>query len=233
MQKIDVVNKALGKIGGAGDQVNGEAFLANLNGADKVTKWVLAIYDQIRQKVITDLALEKCPFIETRKYADLGNMIAAADLPIIGGWSYGFDLPQGCLIVVRQLEEKFPQVLAGTLSPVSVGTRNEYQFDTMLNKDSDGRILVTNDLCNADNDSAFIEYCIDQTAEAMWCVPFIECMATLLAAELCPLIGKDLKTRAALMQEYIQLCIPFAKSYNQSQYNNYAAKVPDYKGGRA
>jgi len=60
----------------------------------------------------------------------------------------------------------------------------------------------------------------------------VECIATLLAAELCPIIGRNLEVRQRLLLEYKELTVPDAKRFNQSQFNNSAKTVPDYSGGR-
>jgi hypothetical protein len=221
---LEIINKALGKIGGAGDQVNGEAFLTNLNGTDKVTTWAVALYSQVRQKTIVDLASKRAPFRETLKYADLGDPIAAASLPEIGGWEYAFTVPSDNLYIIKQFEEEY--VTCQHESP-------EYQFETILDAAGTGWLLLTNNLSNSDNDSAYIQYVIDQITPALFSIPMIEAIACQLAAELCPLIGKDMKTRAAVIAEYDRLVLKRAQIANQSQQNNYVHHVPDYSGGRS
>jgi len=216
---LTIANKAGGRIGGFGDQLNGDAFLPNLTGTDKVTNWVNLLFPQVRQHVICDLAKAKSPFRETVKYADLGDSLDIADCPEIGEYEYAFDLPDDYLCMVRLLDEDF-------------SLKREYQFETIINKDGDGWILLTDYLTNADGTSAFIEYCIDQDNPALFSDAFVECFATLLAAELCPVLGRDIKTRQQMLLEYEQLSKPNAKSYNQSQLNNEAHYVPDYLGGR-
>lgn len=223
--QVAVVNKALGKIGGAGDQINGEAFLTNLNGTDKVTTWVNSCYSPVCQKVITDLAALDCPFRETLKYADLGAEVDTDDLPEIAGWEHAFDLPADCLAVVKQFEEEDDDG-----EPEADYT---YQFEKILNKLGTGWLLLTNNYSNADGDSAYISYVIDQTDETLWSEALIDCVATYLAAELCPVLGKDIKTRFAMLQEYNERAIPEAKRFNMTQLNLTAATVNDYKGGRS
>ncbi len=67
----------------------------------------------------------------------------------------------------------------------------------------------------------------------MFSPAFEECIATLLAAELCPIVGRDLETRQAILAEYKALTVPEAKNYNQSQYNTYSKAVPNFLGGRS
>ena len=71
--ELSIINKAGGKIGGFGDQLNGHATLANLTGTDKITVLCNAIFPQCRQKVIIDLASRGATFQCARKYADLGT----------------------------------------------------------------------------------------------------------------------------------------------------------------
>lgn len=306
---LTLANKAGGKIGGFGDQLNGNAFLPNLTGTDKVTSWVNLLLPQVRQHVICDFAKIKAPFVETRKYADLGdelkqndNVITSitvgatpfavtvtteeaheystndtvmlfgiqgtggitslnntlykitkttdyaftlstsagvaivgsvdwvytvdtgisSDCPEIGKYEYAFTLPSDFLCMSRLLNEIY----------YCQGKTREYQFETILNKDNTGYLLLTNELTNLAGTSVFIEYCIDQTNPALFSDAFAECFATVLAAELCPIVGKDIKTRQQMLLEYEQLSKPSAKGYNQSQFNNEAHVVPNYLGGR-
>ena len=151
--------------------------------------------------------------------ADTGRVTS---LPEIGDWEYAFALPSDYLAMVKVFDE---------LSSISTGSR-ECQFSVVMNIDNDGLLLLTNDLTNADGDGVFIEYVIDQTSEAMFSEYLVECIATLLAAELCPVIGRDLKTRNAILLEYEKLSVPQAQAFNQGQLNNYSKIVPDYLGGR-
>jgi hypothetical protein len=147
-----------------------------------------------------------------------------SQLPAIGEWEYAFDLPSDCFVVVSQLDEVFASVEE---------KRREYNFDTMLNRSSTGKILVTNDLCNAVGDSAFIQYCIDQADPTLFSYNFRECLTTLLAAELAAfLVTNDgQKRRYFLFQEY-STCVQSAKVFNQSQFQNSKKITPDYLGER-
>lgn len=210
--KLQIVNRALGMISGAGDQINGQAFLPNLTGSDAVTNLINTVYDQIRQQVITDLALRKTPFRETVKYADLGAEVDT-DLPEIGAWEYVFELPDDCFIVVMQFKED---------CLCSQKQLPDYQWEKILNSDGDGWLFLTNTLSNIDGDSAYIQYCIDQDDESMWSAPFASCVSCLLAAEIAPIINKNDEARKGFLAEYNTLWIPLAKRFNQSQYNYYA-----------
>lgn len=306
MALVDIANNALGKIGGAGDQLNGEAFITAAlltANADKVSKWVNTKYPIIRKKILADFAAMQCPFRESLKFADLGDDLKEDDVdistivssggvvtvttdevhsrstgdtvfladikgtlvtslngttktitvvdttsftldsvtgtsswdhtedtgivsyvPEIGAWTYAFSLPSDYFAMVRHCDESYT---------TKDGVRKEYQYQPILNKDNDGLILLTNTLSNADADSAYIEYVIDQTGFTLFSSAFEECIATLLAAELCPIIGRNLEVRQRLLLEYDQFTVPNAKRFNQSQQNNSAKTVPDYSGGRS
>ena len=112
------------------------------------------------------------------------------------------------------------------------GVKTEYQNKPILNKDGDGLILLSNSLTNRNGNGAYIEYCIDQTAFAIFSPALDECIATLLAAELCPIVGRDLETRQALLAEYDRFTVPEAQRNNQSQANKTARHIPDFSGGR-
>ena len=305
-EAVDIVNMALGKIGGAGDQVDGSAFVSSLSDTDSVSSFCNTAYPQVRKKVIIDLALRDAPFRETAKYADLGADIKALDKdistievgasptytitvttdedhdlstgdtvallkidgdggitglngttytitvtdtdvftlddttgdsdydhtadsgvvslsPDVGGWLYVFDLPSECIAVVKQLDETFTNYLKH---------RTKYRFETALNKDSDGLVLMTNNYTNASGDGAFVQYVIDQDDPTIFCNELIECIATRLAAELCPVVGRSLKTRQEMMMEYLQVKIPEAMAYNLGQFDNRSKPETDYLGGR-
>ena len=307
MALVDIVNNALGKIGGAGSQINGEAFMTAAlltANADKVSTWCNEKYPVVRQKVIEDFAAMLCPFPETLKFADLGDDLKQDDVaistivsvggvvtfttdevhnrevadtvfladiegtlvtslngntyaiatvpttttftltgvtgtaswshtedsgivsyvPEIGQWSYAFSLPSDFFVMVRHCDETYTS---------REGVRREYQYRIILNKDGDGFILLTNDLTNANADGAYIEYCIDQTTFSLFKSAFTECIAILLAAELCPIIGRTLEIRQRLLVEYEQKTVPEAKRNNQSQKDNSAKFVSDFSGGRS
>jgi hypothetical protein len=224
MTNTEIANKALGKIGGAGDSETGTGFISDINSAtDKVAKQCATLLPQCIEKVIIDLASLQCPFRETLRYADLGAEVADEDLPETGEWIYAFNVPGDCLAIVTQFNED---------SLGSDEVRTEYKFDKILNKGNSGLLLLTNNLTNTDGTSAFIDYVINQTNTVVFSMPFIECIATLLAAELCPLLGKKYEMRQTILIEYKQLSIPAAQTFNQSQFNNYAKTVDSYLGGR-
>jgi len=144
--------------------------------------------------------------------------------PEMGAYQYAFTLPSDFYVLVRQTDEVYT---------VLEGVQQEYQCKKILNRDGDGLILLTNDLTNEGGDSAYIEYCIDQETFTLFSPAFEECIAMLLAVELCPILGRDLETRQKLLVEYKKITIPDAKRFNQSQLNNHSRIIPDYSGGRS
>lgn len=161
--------------------------------------------------------------IGTADWSHTGNTGKVSKVPEIGGWTYAFDLPSDCIAVARQLDEAFAS---------STKNRQEYRFDTILNRARDGKILVTNRLSNSEADSAFIEYCIDQETTTLFSYALEECIICLFAAEICPVSGKDLEVRVALMQEYLQITLPNALAYNGSQSDNMAKQIQSYLSSR-
>lgn len=143
-------------------------------------------------------------------------------VPELGPWQYAFDLPSDYFAMVRQTDELF-----------TTGVKKEYQYRTILNRDADGYLLLTNNLTNLKADSAYIEYTFDLQTFTVFSSGFEECIATLLAAELCPVVGRDLETRQAILTEYQALTVREAQRNNQSQFNNEAHKVNDFSGGRS
>jgi hypothetical protein len=145
-------------------------------------------------------------------------------VPEIGPWQYAFKLPSDYFCIVRQTDE----------SPsTQKGVKTTYQNKPILNKDGNGFILLTNSLTNLGGDTAYIEYCIDQTTFSLFSPEFEECIAMLLAAELCPIVGRNLETRQAILAEYEQKTIPDAQRAIQSQGDNTSRFIPDFSGGRS
>lgn len=221
MTETDIANRAAAKIGGFGDQATGSGIIASIDDPDKVSAWCKQLMPSCRRKAIIDLASSKAPFRETVKYADLGA--ALTSYPEIGSWDYAFNLPGDCLSVVRQISQDFVPAI----------DIYEYLFEQIVSTTGNSKILLTNDLTNTDEDSAFIQYVIDQTNTNMFSEVLAECIATLLAAELCPILGKDLKTRQQMLLEYKTVCVPDARKYNQSQMCLETQNTnEDYRGGR-
>ena len=142
-------------------------------------------------------------------------------VPDIRPWQYAFKLPSDYLAMVRQTDE-FPTTRGGV--------KTEYQCRTITNKDGDGLLLLSNTLSNQKANGAYIEYVVDLTTFALFSIELEECIATLLAAELCPIVGRDLETRQAVLAEYEELTKPEAKRNVQSQYDNASHSVARYDG---
>lgn len=145
-------------------------------------------------------------------------------VPEIGPYEFAFPLPSDYLAAIRQTDETIA---------TQGGVKTEYQFLPILNKDEDGFLWLTNHKTNDDADSAYIEYCIDQTTFALFSPGFEEALAMLLAAELCPNLGRDEEVRQRLLAEYRAFTISESKRNNLSQYDNEAHVPANYRGGRS
>ena len=145
-------------------------------------------------------------------------------VPEIGAWEYAFSLPTDFFTMVRQTDESLA---------THGGVKTEYQYRTILNRDGDGFLLLTNNLTDEDGESAYIEYCIDQETFTLFSPGMEEAITMLLAAELCPNLGRDLETRQTLLAEYKQLTQIESKRNNQSQLDNQSHTPTNYRGGRS
>jgi hypothetical protein len=228
----DICNLGLGKLGGAGDAQSGTAFIASIDGDDKVSQWCKINFPRVRRRVIIHLALLKSPFRITVKLKDLGAQIADDSLPEIGQWRYAFDLPKDCLEVTSQFLELATsrRVYSGSQSPVCPVT---YRFETFGNKANDGKILVTDVFSNEACSSAFIDYVIDVENTGGYSEDLIDCIATLLSSEICPVVGRDMETANAQLVKYEQIVVPKAQAANQRGHDNTTKPIPDYSGGRS
>ena len=155
-------------------------------------------------------------------YTDSTGKISKA--PEVSGYMYAFELPSDYFAMVRQKDE---------VIRVNTRVHREYQHRVITNIDSDGFLLLTNDLTNLGGDSAYIEYVIDQETYALFSDEFEDTIAQLLAAELAPVMGRNTEFRQGLLTEYHQLTVPEAKRAIQSQSNNYSKVVNDFSGGRS
>ncbi|MFA6282438.1 MAG: hypothetical protein WCY05_08085 [Candidatus Omnitrophota bacterium] len=225
MTETEIANLSLIKAGGAGDQAAGSGMISDINDTDQISSICRTLLPICRRKAIIDLAMAKSPFRESIRYKDLGTALADASLPEIGSWSYAYNLPTDAIAVFRQIDEAYQSD--------STSDMVEYRFTTIANKAGTGSLFLTNNLSNADGDSAFIEYVIDVINPNVWSESLRNCVVTLLAAEACPMIGKKAEQRTTLLAEYKQLTAPEAKKFNASMLNNHAAVIPDYKGGRS
>jgi len=230
MTETDLANLALGKIGGAGEANNGNAFIASIADTDKVSSWCRFSLPRVRRKVIIELATAECPFRETIRFAGLG---AALDTtPEIGGYGYAFNVPGDCLEVVSQFDETN---IAVRNHPTDYQTRTavKYQWETVANAEGNGKILLTNTLSNEDGDSAFIEYVIDITNVGAFSEGMIDAIAYLLASELCPVIGLGEEVSTRMLGKYLEIAVPNAQKANQRGFDSTARTIPDLSGGRS
>ena len=230
--ETDIANLALGGLGGAGDAVDGNAFIASIDGDDKTSQWCKLNFPRARRRSIKDLATEGLPFRSTVRFKDLGAELSASNLPEIGNWTHAFNLPANCLDVVMQFNE---DMIASRRQPadyVSNVANIEYQWETIANKAGSGKILLTDTLSNSAQTSAFIEYVIDTPDTGGFSEELINCIATLLASQIAPIVGKDLDTSNVMLARYLELAIPDAKRANGGGFNNSARPIADYKGGR-
>ena len=303
---VELCNIALGKFGGAGDQVDPTGQITSLSDTDPVSVWCNSSLPVYRQAAILDMASVGAPFRETLKYANLGDDLKQEDvviaslsgdgndvtvvtkevhgrtngdkvflfslqdtgynngvealngttqtivvvntttytftstvqgtytantgvssiLPSIGPWYYGFNLPTDML----------PGGVIGQIDELTVGVRNnltsDYRYDVIMNLDGDGWLLVTNNISSQDGLSAFIAYVTDSVAYSMWTPQMVETVAILLAAELCPTVGRSMADRQKILAEYDSFTKQNAKVFTAMLSNNTAKRVDDFSGGR-
>lgn len=224
LTETDIANLAIGKIGGAGDALNGNATISSIDDNNKVAAWCKTLLPHCRRRSIKDLAKIGCPFRETLVFADLGAEVDADSLPETGQYTYAFDLPGDCLVVIKQFNET---EIARRQSTVG------HNWETVANKNRDGKLFLTDTLSNLDNTSAFIEYCIDIESPSIFSEELIECIATLMASALCPVLGKGMDEKKRMSIEYQFISVPDAQKFNQSQFNGRTDPTTDYTGGRA
>ncbi len=231
MTETDICNIALGKLSGAGDALNGNPFIGSINSRNKVSTFCKFTFPRVRRKSIVDLAARKSPFRETVRFLDLGAELDST--PEIGAYEHAFNLPEDHLAIVSQFDEDSIDIRFQPADYNSPEINITYQFETIANAAGNGTILLTNVLSNTARDSAFIEYVVDITSVNAFSENMIEVIATLLASELSPVVGRDIETRQAMLAEYEQLAIPNAIKANQTQLNNSARPISNYNGGRA
>ncbi len=221
--ETDVINIALGKIGGAGDQESGTGLIASINSPNRVPSRAKLLFPRVRRRVIGDLLKLKTPFKETRIYADLGAEVTTTLKK--GGWEFVFNLPGNTISVLRQIDEQF-----ATLQTSITDRLLTYSHE--VKRDGTTQLLFTNDLTNTAGDSAFVDIVFDQTNVGAWTEEFIDAVATLLGAELAPTVGSVEEDRQRLLAEYLEVSIPKAMAANQAQDAPFTRQVADYKGGR-
>jgi len=135
-------------------------------------------------------------------------------------------LPGDCLHVVRQFYESVMQNRAKRGNSVY-----EVRWEIIADASGTGKVLLTDYLTNLAGTSAFIEYVIDVTKT--YTEEEIDCIATLLASEICPVVGADIKLAQAMLVRYEQYAVPNAQAANNTDYNLSVKPVPDFSGGRS
>ncbi len=232
--ETEIANLGLGKLGGAGEALGGNAFIDDINGTDKVSSWLKLNFPRARRRVITDLAVRECPFRSTVRFKDLGAELASSSIPEIGQYLYAFNLPGHCLAVVMQFNENYTATRNASRGSQSNIQPITYKWDMIANKAGTGKILLTNTLSNIANTSAFIEYVRDTPNTGGFSEELIDCIATLLASEVGPMVGyTDRKTADEMLFKYREIAIPNAQRANQFGFNNRVRQIPDVSGGRS
>ena len=80
-----VANNAGVKIGGFGDQVDGDGQVTQAQltaNADRISKAINVKFPIVRKDIYADFAAKKCPFKETQQYAELGPDLKQDDVSI-------------------------------------------------------------------------------------------------------------------------------------------------------
>lgn len=163
--------------------------------------------------------------VGTADWDHVENTGRISKAPETGAWQYAFVLPSDYFCMFRHTDESFTE---------KNNTRKRYQYQTVADRVGTGLVLLTNNLTNLGGDSAYIEYCIDLTAFALFSAMFEEVLTFLLGIKLCTNVGgRDLETRARLMVEYDAVIVPKGQAYNQSQLDNSVRYPNDFSGGRS
>lgn len=155
-------------------------------------------------------------------YTDSSGRISK--VPEVNGYMYAFTLPSDYFAMVRQTDE---------VKRVNTSIPKQYQHKTIANRDSDGLLLLTNNLTNCGSDSAYIEYVIDLTSFTLFSPELEETISQLLAAEIAPLMGKSTEFRQGLLLEYREVTIPDSQRQIQSQSDSHTRIINDLSGGRS
>lgn len=222
--ETEIANLALGKIGGAGDQVSGTGLIADINGRDRVSARCKLWFPRVRRRVFGHLGKADAPPREALVFTNLGTQTT----PTIkmGGWNYAFNLPNDTIKVMRQIDEVFATSKSSITAKVKKYSFQVRRQDTTM-------ILFTNNLSNSDGDSAFVERLFDQKLTGTWSDELIDAVATLLGAELVPTVGAVDKERTRLLAEYKTVSLPALVAFNQSQDDDFIRVITDYSGGRS
>ena len=231
--ETDVCNLSLSKLGGAGDALNGNAFIGNIDDSNKVAAACKLHFPRARRRVIKDAATKKSPFRSTDRFADLGTEVASGSLPEKGEWEHAFNLPGDLLVVIDQFDEGSIAIRRQVADYVSDSAPVVYQWEMIANSAGTGKLLLTNTLSNTDQDSAFIEYAIDTPATGGWTEEMIECVATLLAHSVAPIVGRDMESAAFELKQYLNVSLPAALRANGADFNSSARGIRNFRGRRS
>ncbi len=229
--ETDVCNIGLGKLGGAGDALNGSAFIGSIDDDNKVSQWCKLNFPRVRRRVIIELATRQAPFRQSCKFLDLGAVLSDDAVPEIGNYTYAFNLPGDCLSVINQFDEgSIATRDRRAFSSTTVNLNN--QWEMIADKDGAGKIFLTEVLSNSDQTSAFIAYAVDLPNTVGWSEQMIDCVATLLASEVAPVVGRDMEASNFMLAKYKEVVVPDAVKANLTGFNNSAKQVSNYRGGR-
>ena len=191
--------------------IDGDGNISSLNG----TTYTITVVDS------TSFTLDSTTGSADYDYTEDSGIVSRA--PEMGPWTYAFDLPSDCLAVYRVMDESWSS---------NEDTRKEYRFETILNRDGDGHIILTNDLTNYDGDGIYLEYVINQSDESLFALATVMAIATYLAHLLAPVVGRNTQVATFFLNKYREVALPDAVTYHQSQLNNTARKRKDFRGGR-
>ena len=186
---------ALSKIGGGKDV---PAFsLTSIYDGTPTAAMCLVLYDVIRKEVLCRVKPN-----EATKFADLGAELSGVEK---ANWDYAFNLPTDYLCAAKQVNEDYHS-----------STHDRYYIE--YDKQIIGRILLTNNYTNSDEDSAFIVYIYNLTDVSRFNPPLYEAMATKLAAELSAgLLADGGARRLQLIKEYEALALPLAQGHSAEE----------------
>lgn len=187
---VSICNRALGILGGGED--TREITTIGESG-DKTSELCDLFYTPSRKTVLTRMHPQECSY-----YSDLGDESSFSGEK--ADWKYVFDLPEGCLDVIRQTDERY----------------HKLNYDHQIKQSK----LFTNALTNEDGDAAYIEWVKNETDGSLFSEEVVRCISVLLASDLAPrIIAGDWgwKRRIDLLDEFEKLTLPTAKGINRRQ----------------
>lgn len=204
---VYICNRALAKIGGG----ENTRTITALGDGTWTSDLCDDLYAPARKTVLKRMKPQECLY-----YADLGDESSFSGE--MADYDYVFDLPDGCLQVTKQTDERSHKV--------------EWPYEIKQGK------LFTNTLSNEDGDSAYIEYVKNETDGDAFSEEVINAIATLMAADLTPRVtGGEWgwKRRQELLDEFEQYVLPTSMGINRSQqFHDERPRLSKYSwlGGR-